>query len=46
MPLFLEAQEEARSLIAADPELEEPAHRPMAEEVRRLFDRVTEQGLN
>lgn len=46
MPLFLEAQEEARSLIAVDPELEEPAHRPMAEEVRRLFDRVTEQGLN
>ena len=46
MPLFLDAQKEARSLIAGDPELERAEHRPLAEEVRRLFDQVTEQGLN
>ena len=46
MPLFLDAQAEARALIAADPELVKPEHRPLAEEVRRLFGRVSEQGLN
>ena len=46
MPLLLEAQTEARALIASDPELEQAEHLPLAEEVRRLFDQVTEQGLN
>lgn len=46
MPLFLDAQAEARSLIAGDPELEHAEHLPLAQEVRRLFDQVTEQGLN
>lgn len=46
MPLFQSAQAAARQLIAEDPELQEPEHAGLAEEVRRLFARNGEQGLN
>ena len=46
MPLFLSAQEEARAMIAEDPSLAAPVHRPLAAEVIRLFAQVGEQGLN
>lgn len=46
MPLFQSAQAAARQLIAKDPELQEPEHAGLAEEVRRLFARNGEQGLN
>ena len=32
------AQEEAKALLAADPNLTDPAHRPLADEVERLFE--------
>lgn len=46
MPLFQSAQEAARQLIAEDPGLQAPEHAGLAEEVRRLFARNGEQGLN
>lgn len=46
MPLFQSAQAAARQLIAEDPELRDPEHAGLAEEVRRLFARNGDQGLN
>ena len=36
--LLNQAQEAARALLAADPGLEQPEHRPLLAQVRRLFD--------
>lgn len=33
-----EAQDAAAELLAADPDLTEPEHRPLLEKVRRLFE--------
>ena len=46
MPLFQAAQSAAQALLADDPALEQPEHRLLAAEVRRLFDQVGAQGLN
>ena len=46
MALLREAQQAAVDLLAADPALEQPAHRPLSAEVARLFGRVGENGLN
>ena len=46
MPLFREAQETARVIIGEDPDLNGAQHALLAREVRRLFDRVGDHGLN
>ncbi len=46
MPLFREAQAAASALMRQDPGLELPEHRPLADEVERLFLRAGGQALN
>lgn len=46
MTLLTETQETARQLLAADPELMLPEHRPLRLEVLRLFARSGENGMN
>lgn len=46
MRLLREAQNAAREILAKDPALEHKEHHPLSEEVRLLFEKVGEQGLN
>ena len=46
MRVFQRTQQLARSLLEEDPALERTEHAALAQEVRRLFAQVGEQGLN